>query len=319
MMRSMRTRQSADMPWLDELDRQRSLIRLTRLAGRSLAAQGACLILLDDTEPRVAARWCLDRETVRAHRPLLQRALSSGGFEVIDDLGAEPGQTPIDTGTGQDILSMASCPIHGPRGQVIGCLSVFDGRRRAFDDDARRDLQELSYLAAQLIDRSAVRSVDAQTGLHDRRFLFDQLALEIRRCRRQQRPISVIAMRLGGNRHSAALTGIPILARLLRQQLLRAGDLAARFDAEEIICVLPGADHGEARRYMSVLQKRWIMGTGTANWPVHVGSSTLRAEDTAELWQVASLLTRALHEMEGHAHQHATAPFEQHAQPPSAA
>ena len=313
-MDAKRDFRSAEMPWLDELDRQRALIRLTRLAGRSLQAQGACLTLLDEAEPRVAARWCIDRDSVRAHRDTLRMALRSGAFEVVDDAPLPP--TGVSA-PGTTIRSAASAPLHGPRGQLIGCLTVTDDRPRAFDDDARRDLMELAYLASQLIDRSAARSVDPQTGLHDRRLLFDQLALEIRRCRRQVRPISVLAVGLGGDRRSAALNGVPILARLLRQQLLRAGDLAARFDGNEVVCVLPGADAGEARRFANRLQKRWIIATGAARWRLDLGISTLRAEDTAELWQVAGLLTRALHQMELAAHQRRGEPLE-HRRPSAA-
>ena len=112
----------------------------------------------------------------------------------------------------------------------------------------------------------------------------------------------------------AAILG---LSSETRQQLLRAGDLAARFDGNEVVCVLPGADAGEARRFANRLQKRWIIATGAARWRLDLGISTLRAEDTAELWQVAGLLTRALHQMELAAHQHRGEPLE-HRRPSAA-
>lgn len=97
-------------------------------------------------------------------------------------------------------------------------------------------------------------SIDALTGLHNRRHLDSRAGAEMARARRHQTPFSVVIGDLDhfkrvNDRHGHNIGDVVLhrVAELMRQNL-RAEDLAVRWGGEEFLLLLPGVDEAGAAR-----------------------------------------------------------------------
>lgn len=107
-----------------------------------------------------------------------------------------------------------------------------------------RDITERKKVEAQLLDLS---NRDGLTGLHNRRFLNENIEREWYRLRREKKPLSVIMFDVDFfklyNDHYGHQGGDECLKEVagrLRKQVKRASDILARYGGEEFAVVLPG-------------------------------------------------------------------------------
>lgn len=102
---------------------------------------------------------------------------------------------------------------------------------------------ELKHVRAQLRELAAL---DSLTGLASRHHFDEFLANEWRRCARKELPLSLVLADLdyfrAYNDYFGPMEGDATLrqvARLLAEEVIRPGDLIARYNSETIACLLP--------------------------------------------------------------------------------
>ncbi len=97
-------------------------------------------------------------------------------------------------------------------------------------------------------------TIDALTGLYNRRWLNDALALEMTRCLSQEQPFSVLMVDIDHfkrfNDEHGHLAGDEVLKEVAAavRRTVRDEDMAVRFGGEEFLVLLPNAEAAQARR-----------------------------------------------------------------------
>ncbi len=180
--------------------------------------------------------------------------------------------------------STANVPVrHGEVGEVLGEMSLIDGgnpsayvvagmgaRVFSLDADLLWTLVDNSHGVArnllrivtgrvraanvrQLeIEQSA--SVDALTGLHNRRWLDEMFDRQLKRCRHDDRPVAIVMIDVDRfksvNDEQGHAAGDAVLRAVGRTLLttLRPNDLLARYGGEEFACMLPATTAADGCR-----------------------------------------------------------------------
>jgi diguanylate cyclase (GGDEF)-like protein len=127
--------------------------------------------------------------------------------------------------------------------------------------------QELSRLRLSLETANQrlrrLVSVDALTGIANRRQFDRSLEREVRRTRRDGQPLSLIFLDLDGFKrfndtygHARGDEALRLVAQTLDETFRRGGDLVARYGGEEFAVVMPNIDARRAGLYAERLRRR---------------------------------------------------------------
>jgi diguanylate cyclase (GGDEF)-like protein/PAS domain S-box-containing protein len=191
-------------------------------------------------------------------------------------------------------------------GQLLGLLHLRQPRLRTAGlpgdlDEAKQvaynTAEQLALGLANLQLRESLRSQalhDPLTGLHNRRYLEERLASELRRAERAQTPVSILMLDLDHFKRVNDVYGHAAGDRVLAQvaRFLEAGvrseDVVARYGGEEFTVLLAGTTEEDARWVAEKLRKgvrrvaaaidgagpeTLSLSIGLAAWPACGGSA----------------------------------------------
>ena len=160
-------------------------------------------------------------------------------------------------------------------GTAIGAILLTSERREhAWVEADAPVIEALADEAARAIERARRHEeemgralLDAVTGMATRTQLVTVIDKELARASRSEGTLALIMVDIDGfgelnDRwgHDAGNRVLEMLADGLRA-ILRREDSAARFGADEFVCVLPGADREQARAVAQRIQQRFIADT----------------------------------------------------------
>jgi diguanylate cyclase (GGDEF)-like protein len=159
----------------------------------------------------------------------------------------------------------------------IGAILLTSERREnAWIDSDVAVMEALADESARALERARRQEeemgralLDSVTGMATRRQLLTVLDKEVARASRGERTLAVIMADVDGFKaindrwgHDAGNRVLQTFAEVVRS-ILRREDSAARFGADEFVCVLPGADREQARAIAERIQQRF--GSETAS------------------------------------------------------
>jgi diguanylate cyclase (GGDEF)-like protein len=162
----------------------------------------------------------------------------------------------------------ALLPLIAEQETPVGTLGVF--WRRQVDEPSEEQvaaIEELAAMAGHALENARrfhelfERSVrDPLTGLHNRHYFHETLALEVKRAHRYDRRLALIFFDIDDfkaiNEEIGHLGGDAVLAEVAQRlrSVVRGADLACRVGGDEFAVLLPESSIDEARRLFQRLQ-----------------------------------------------------------------
>ena len=198
------------------------------------------------------------------------RCARTGEAQLVLDVRKDPDYMPGHP----HVKSEYIVPIRY-QGRMLGVLNLESTRRDTFGAQARKVFDAVALqiagaihlarvneqLAAANAQLERLSSVDALTGVANRRRFDEVLAQEWRRAARSGRPLTVMLADLDrfkalndSRGHLHGDTCLRRVAQVLEAGLRRAADHLARYGGEEFALVLPDTDLAEARRHAESLR-----------------------------------------------------------------
>jgi diguanylate cyclase (GGDEF)-like protein len=217
-------------------------------------------------------RWPLDMG-------VCGRAYHTGEPQLVTDVAADPDYLP----GGVETVAEYAVPIIF-RDRILGVLNLEAARAEVFSPEnlvAFRTFadqlagaihltslnQELEAANERLRDANRrlerLSSLDALTGIANRRAFDEVLETEWRRAARAGTPLSLVMADIDcfksfndgyGHRHGDDT--LAAVAGALQECLHRAGDFVARYGGEEFVVLLPGIDGPRAAAFAETLRAR---------------------------------------------------------------
>lgn len=209
--------------------------------------RGAVFLLNDEGDlPGVVAVWEPDRQWIDTVQGLHRHAGDQRPAALLEELQNSPGDQVITlplTALGLDVGEIRIWKPHTQRTSLpADCRSI-------------AQVAALALAGLRLRVKARSRSMrDPLTGLFNRRYLVDTLPREFHRCRRNDRPLGLIAIDLDGftrfNQRHGTVNGDRLLQTVggLLQSSFRGSDICCRTEGGQFLVVLPEADLDNTRR-----------------------------------------------------------------------
>ncbi len=221
-------------------------VRVVLTAGSTLLEPGSendCLYVVLSGELRV---YLADRE-LPAHS-VLHAGECAGEMSLIDGEGVS---ALVIAAADSELLVIPQtilwALIDRSHGFARNLLATLSGRMR-------KDNLALVTTASRSLEFEQAASVDALTGLHNRRWLIDAFPRAIRRCEQDRSPLCLVMADIDHfkrlNDEQGHLTGDAVLRGVARclAESVRSPDLIARYGGEEFAILLPNTATDEGLR-----------------------------------------------------------------------
>jgi diguanylate cyclase (GGDEF)-like protein len=155
------------------------------------------------------------------------------------------------------VWSLVDCS----HGVARNLLAIISGRVRGSN-------QALVAMQARSLEFEEAGSVDALTGIHNRRWLLEAFPRAMARCERDEKPMCLVIADIdlfrNFNDRFGYLTGDAVLRRMASRLAdgLRAQDLIARYGGEAFVILLPQASLDDALPIAGRLRELVAIGSG---------------------------------------------------------
>jgi diguanylate cyclase (GGDEF)-like protein len=155
------------------------------------------------------------------------------------------------------VWSLVDCS----HGVARNLLAIISGRVRGSN-------QALVAMQARSLEFEEAGSVDALTGIHNRRWLLEAFPRAMARCERDEKPLCLVIADIdlfrNFNDRFGYLTGDAVLRRMASRLAdgLRAQDLIARYGGEAFVILLPQASLDDALPIAGRLRELVAIGSG---------------------------------------------------------
>ena len=200
---------------------------------------------------------------------VLGRVFATGAPLVVSDVSGMPGQVARRRYRTDSYVAL---PLAGPDG-VVAVIALTDKTSgEPFTDADLSALMLMSVPAALAVSRELLRdrtndlahlaTVDALTGLFNRRYFETRLEQELQRQRRQQDDLSLLLLDLDNFKelndtqgHLVGDMALKEVAEILRRAV-RIFDVCARYGGEEFVILMPGAGASTALRIAERIRRQ---------------------------------------------------------------
>jgi diguanylate cyclase (GGDEF)-like protein len=193
-------------------------------------------------------------------RLLGQHAVRDGVTQFLGQLGSSSELMAQELhGMQPDWGSALIIPLQD-NNKVLGALAVFSAAEHMFNEDERNMFDHTAKQLAQAMlnarahEKVRVQAItDGLTGAYNRHYLDEFLNIEVKRCQRYKRPLTLLMLDLDHFRacneragHQGGDKALQDVVRLINMGV-RSVDLVARYGGEEFTVVLPETDAGGGR------------------------------------------------------------------------
>jgi diguanylate cyclase (GGDEF)-like protein len=200
---------------------------------------------------------------------VLGRVFVTGAPIVVSSVSGMPGQVARRRYRTDSYVAL---PLSGPDG-VVAVIALTDKKNgEPFTDADLSALMLMSVPAALAVSRELLRdrtndlahlaTVDALTGLFNRRYFETRLEQELQRQRRQQDDLSLLLLDLDNFKelndtqgHLVGDMALKEVAEILRRAV-RIFDVCARYGGEEFVILMPGAGASTALRIAERIRRQ---------------------------------------------------------------
>jgi diguanylate cyclase (GGDEF)-like protein len=279
----------------DEVEQQISRVRRI---GKRIFDVSNCIVTFKEN----ASGYSNDEWSIEAIEQAFCVSLSiAERLTVIADASREPLLASHRSVVGAPYIRFyAAHPILNEENAVVGSVSLIDYAPRAFSDEDKQLLADLSALIARELQMNAMNAsqldlvkknrnlrreslIDPVVGTWNRAAITRLLGVEAERCRKEEKPLSLVFAELDFFREIRDAHGQPagdhvlLKAASKLRSCIRPSDALGRYEGEKFMIVLPGASHATVmvvaeRMRQAVMHQPELIGETTVNLTICSGT-----------------------------------------------